>query len=376
MEFSGEKMETLHTKTIIIGGGPSGANAARSLAESGEDVILIEKDFSFEKPCGGGLFLRAFDEFDIPKSLIKKRVNTINIISPNVEKVSVDISDHPLGVVHRQAFDSALRDLAQAAGAQVIEAKMNTITPTPDGVEVHAHRSDGSALRIEAEYAIAADGVNSSVRRRLLDEVPSRVLTYYADLHDEETASCQFWFGDDISPGYYAWIFPHHEGVNVGLVADDKHRMRQFYDRFFDKASINESPPKPKGYFIPHWKPMTLYRDHVFYVGDSASLVLPFTYEGIYYALKSGKLAAEAIIKNDPDLYEKSWNNLYLKKFKFLRILQSIFLRNDWWATQMSRLYRHQKFQRAVIGYWSGTKEPYGLFLTLYKAIKALIVYR
>jgi len=202
------------------------------------------------------------------------------------------------------------------------------------------------------------------------------VLTYYADLHEEETDSCQFWFGDDISPGYYAWIFPHHEGVNIGLIANDKHKMQQFYARFFEKAGIQETAPRPKGYFIPHWKPMTLYRDRVFYIGDSASLVLPFTYEGIYYALKSGKLAAEAIRENDPNLYEKSWNDLYLKKFKFLRILQSVFLRNDWWSTQMSRLYRHQKFQRAVLGYWSGTREPVGFFATIYKVIKGLVFYR
>ena len=369
-------METLHTKTVIIGGGPSGANAARYLAKAGEDVLLIEKDFSFEKPCGGGLFIRAFDEFDLPKSLIKKRVDTIDIVAPNLEKVSVDISDFPLGVVHRQVFDRSLRHLAEATGAKVIEAKMDTITTTANSVTVEAHRSDGHPLRIHAEYAIVADGVNSPSRRRLLGEVPSRVLTYYADLHDEQTDACQFWFGDDISPRYYAWIFPHHEGVNVGLVADDKHRMRRFYDRFFQKAGIEESAPKPKGYFIPHWKPMRLRYKRVLFVGDSASLVLPFTYEGIYYALKSGKLAAEAIIEGDISSYEKRWNMLYLKKFKFLRILQSIFLRNDWFAIQMSRFYRHEKFQRAVIGYWSGAREPAGIFSTIIKALKALILYR
>ena len=369
-------MDDIKCMVAVIGGGPSGANAARTLAQGGVDVVLIEKDFSFEKPCGGGLFLRAFDEFDLPKSLIKKRVDTIDIVAPTLEKVSVDISDFPLGVVHRQAFDHTLRKLAETSGAALIEAKMHSISTEAGSVTIEAHRTDGKMIQILAEYVIVADGVNSPSRRRLLGENPSRVLTYYADLHDEQTASCQFWFGDDISPGYYAWIFPHHKGINVGLVADDKHRMRQFYDRFFAKAGIKEAAPKPKGYFIPHWKPMTLYRDRVFYVGDSASLVLPFTYEGIYYALKSGKLAAEAILKNDPDLYEKSWNGLYLKKFKFLRILQSIFLRNDWWATQMSRFYRHPKFQRAVIGYWSGAKEPSGFFSTIYKAFKALILYR
>jgi geranylgeranyl reductase len=46
-----------------------------------------------------------------------------------------------------------------------------------------------------------------------------------------------------------------------------------------------------------------LYEKRIFYVGDSASLVMPFTYEGIYYALKSGHLAAEAILKKDTQWY-------------------------------------------------------------------------
>jgi len=369
-------MQRIDTEVLIVGGGPAGANAAKYLALGGKNVILIEKDLTFEKPCGGGLFLKAFDEFNIPKELIKKKVTTIEIVSPNLEKTSVDISDFPLGVVHRQDFDAKLRQMASDAGAKVIEAKMYSLITKKDSVITYAKKSDGRSIEIHSQYLIAADGVNSPTRRRMLNETPNRVLTYYADLKNQETKACQFWFGDDISPKHYAWIFPHHNGVNIGLVANDKRRMRQFYQRFFEKASIRDKLPRPKGYFIPHWKEMTLYKDRIFYVGDSASLVLPFTYEGIYYALKSGKLSADAILANEPSLYEKSWNRLYLKKFRFLRLLQTIFLRNDWFATKMSRFYCHKRFQRVVLGYWSGTREPAGVFSTIFKATKALIFYR
>ena len=369
-------MNTLKIKTVIIGGGPSGANAAKYLATSKEEVLLIEKDLTLDKPCGGGLFLKAFDEFNIPKNLIKKVVNTIDIVSPRLEKVSVGISNHPLAVVHRQEFDKTLRELAVEAGAQILKAKVINIAIKVDSIEVLARKRDGTEITIYAKYAIVADGVNSSARQKLLGEHPNRVLTYYANLQKTTSSSCQFWFGDDISPKHYAWIFPHHDGINIGIVANNKHRMREFYNNFFKKAKIEETLPKPKGYFIPHWKRMTLYKDNVFYVGDSASLVLPFTYEGIYYALKSGKLAAEAIIKDDPLLYQKSWNKLYLKKFRFLRIIQTVFLRNNWWANKMVRFYQHPKFQKTVIGYWSGSKKPEGVFKTLYKVVRGLIVYR
>ena len=369
-------MNTLKIKTVIIGGGPSGANAAKYLATSNEEVLLIEKDLTFDKPCGGGLFLKAFKEFNIPQNLIRKVVNSIDIVSPKLEKVSVDISTNPLAVVHRQEFDKTLRELAVEAGAEILNAKVVNISTKADGIEVLARKRDGTEITIYAKYAIVADGVNSSSRQKLLGEHTSRVLTYYANLEGKTSSSCQFWFGDDISPKHYAWIFPHHNGINIGLVSNNRHRMLEFYNNFFTKAKIEDTLPKPKGYFIPHWKRMPLYKDNVFYVGDSASLVLPFTYEGIYYALKSGKLAAEAIIKNDPLLYEKSWNDLYLKKFKFLRILQTIFLRNNWWANRLVRFYQHPKFQKAVIGYWSGSKKAEGVLKTLFKVLRGLIIYR
>ena len=370
-------METIQTNVIVIGGGPSGATAARELAQGGSEVVLLEKDLNFEKPCGGGLFLRAFEEFGIPLSLVTQQVDAIDIVAPDKSKVSVDIRHDPLGVVHRQVFDRTLRDLAQESGASLLHAKANTVSVHPDKVIVEARDKEGRRYRIEAEYLVAADGVHSLTRRRLLGETPHRVLTGYADLPDQKSTACQFWFGDDISPGHYAWIFPHYRGINMGLIADDQAKMQKFYERFFEKASLDEThPPKPKGYFIPYWKPMTLYRDRVFYVGDSASLVMPFTYEGIYYALKSGRLAARAILENRPESYAKNWNDLYLKKFRFLRLLQTIFLQNDWWVLKMSRLYRHPKFQRAVIGYWSGSRKPSGVFMTFYKVMKALISYK
>lgn len=369
-------MQSLRVKTAVIGGGPSGANAARYLANAKEDVLLIEKDLSFDKPCGGGLTINALNEFNIPKNLIKKSVTTIDIISPKFEKISIDISKYPLAIVHRQEFDKKLRELATEAGAKILEAKAINITKDTKNIKILAQQSNGREFIIHAKYIIVANGVNSTIRKQFLGEYPRKILTYYANLDLQTTQSCQFWFGDDISPQHYAWIFPHHNGINIGLVADNQHHMQEFYHNLFTKAKLADSLPKPRGYFIPYWKRMTLYKDNIFYVGDTASLVLPFTYEGIYYALKSGKLAAQAIIENNPHLYEKRWNNLYLKRFLFLRLLQNIFLRNNWWIDKMVGFYRYPQFQKSVLGYWSGSKKPEGVFTTVYKIVKGLIKYR
>ncbi len=368
-------MERLHTYTFVVGGGPAGAMAARTLAEAGREVLLVERDFANEKPCGGGLFLRAFDEFAIPRDLITKEVKNITIVGPDSERVDVDIAEHPIGVVHRQAFDAALREQARDAGAQLIEGRAIGVAHEGNRVRVVVRDKKGELLEIEAEWLIAADGVNSTIRRHHLGSHPSRILTWYADLPDRQSEACQFWFGQDIAPGHYAWIFPHYQGINVGLVAHDPAQARRWYKRFFAKADLG-TPPKPKGYHIPHWKPSTLHKDRILYVGDSAALVLPFTYEGIYYALKSGRLAAEALVTGDPAGYPRKWETLYGPKFRFLRRLQSIFLRNDWLTRRMVQLYRRPRFQRAVLGYWSGSRPPESFPMLVWKVVKSLVYYR
>jgi geranylgeranyl reductase len=362
---------------IVVGGGPSGAIAARELANKGIDVALIEKNLSFEKPCGGGLFLHAFDEFDIPKSLITKHVTNIEIVSPSKETSTVDISEYPVGVVHRREFDSKLRSMATDAGAKLLEGKVFDAAVDGGKVLVRVHRKNNEDITLVSKFIIAADGVNSTIRKKLLGAPPSRILTYYADIKNEESDSCQFWFGSDIAPRHYAWIFPHYRGINIGLTNDDMGHIGSYFKSFLNKASFKQYSPKPKGYFIPYWKKQVLYKDGVFYTGDSASLVMPFTYEGIYYAMKSGRLAARAIIANAPIQYEKDWNELYLKKFRFLRLLQTVFLKNDWLASKMSALYKNPRFQKAAIGYWTGAKRPEGgFFSTLYKIVDALFFYK
>ena len=67
-------MKSFDCDVVVVGGGPAGSTAARELANFGFSVVLLQKDLSFQKPCGGGVVLSAFDEFDLPKSLITKTI--------------------------------------------------------------------------------------------------------------------------------------------------------------------------------------------------------------------------------------------------------------------------------------------------------------
>ena len=364
-------MEKLTCTVLVVGGGPAGATASRELNKLGIDNILLEKNLSFNKPCGGGLMLSAYSKFDIPRSLIKKEIHSIKIVSPKLNEALIDISRYPLTIVDRCEFDASLRNLAKNSGSRVIEARAYDIDV--ENIPTVFAKSDEKEFRIEAKYIIASDGVNSTIRKKLLNQTPSRILTYYMDIENEQVDSCQFWFGDDISPQHYSWIFPHHNGINIGLVGNDKKKIGDYFEKFIKKSKLNMNKnSKIKGYYIPSWDKEIYFEKNVFFVGDSASMVLPFTYEGIYYAMESASLAVKAIVKENPSLYEKEWKKLYFKKFKFFKMTQKLFLRNDYFSEKLVKLYQKPSFQHSIISYWIGTKKPVGKIKTIGKFLKIL----
>ena len=125
--FSCAEPMKLSAKVLIIGGGPAGASAARHLAAHGRDVLLLEKNLSFEKPCGGGLSLRAFEELGIPKTAIKREVHRIRIVSPCGEGVDIPLQGCGLAIVGRKEFDSSLRQEAEAKGAKIVQGEFTGI---------------------------------------------------------------------------------------------------------------------------------------------------------------------------------------------------------------------------------------------------------
>ncbi|HMW02939.1 MAG TPA: FAD-dependent monooxygenase, partial [Acidobacteriota bacterium] len=109
---------------VICGGGPGGAVAAQKLAQSGVETILLEKNFTRIKPCGGAIPPALVREFDIPEHIIERRVQAVTVYAPSGQSVQLDTSTSFVGMVNREAFDSFLRDRAAQAGALIVEARV------------------------------------------------------------------------------------------------------------------------------------------------------------------------------------------------------------------------------------------------------------
>ena len=169
------------TKVLVIGGGPAGSTAARFLAKEGIDTILLERNFSFVKPCGGGIPDTAFDELGIPGNSIKKDVKNIKLVSPLNNAVDIRLEGGFIAIVKRGEFDSLLREDAKVKGAQLIEAEFSHFEET--GKQITALVNiNGKEEQIRTDYLIAADGVNSRVRLALGLKLPSAIYTLTAKI--------------------------------------------------------------------------------------------------------------------------------------------------------------------------------------------------
>lgn len=352
---------------LVIGGGPAGATAARLLAQKNLSVVLAQKDLAYEKPCGGALPLKAFAEFGLDERFVRQRVDALALTAPSGYRTGAALGDTPLAVVDRRAFDAHLRVLAEADGVRVVEGKCRMTGETSAEIVMGRER-----VAVEAAYVVAADGVNSSTRKQLTGTRPRRVLSLYAKVPQTLEEGCAFRFGKAVAPGHYAWAFVHGEGTHIGVIADDEKAIFSHFDAFCRELGLTR-PPKANGFYIPRWRDDLYRRGNVLFVGDAAGQVSPFTYEGIYYAMRSAVCAAEAIAGGDLDRYERLWRAHLRRRFRAMALLQRLLLHFDRGAEKLVRLQENAAVHAAALRFWSGKSMPSSPLRTFVKALKLLL---
>ncbi len=317
--------------------------------------MLLERDPEQAKPCGGGIPSTAFDELEIPLSIPYKSIGTISLVSPSDRRLDIDLKGGSIIIVERKDFDSLLRGLAAEAGTEILKARLDSVKTHGSYVEALVNR-DGRLEKILADYLIAADGVNSTVRRALSIAPCESVYTLSCRTERISTQACEFWFRSDHAPGLYSWVFPKLKGVSIGTGSLTPKETRTFLKRFIDRRfnnelSLNEAHSL-RGYRIPYWQGNLYVKGRVLFVGDAAGQVMPFTYEGIYYAMKSGEFAARAILEGKPGLYKKLWKRRFHSRFRFMKTIERFFLSDDRRMEQLFDIFRREEVQEASMKLW------------------------
>ena len=323
----------------VIGGGPSGAVAAALLAKAGISTILIERNLKNVKPCGGAIPLGLIKEFNIPDELIEKKLSNMRARSPKGRYIDMNMPNGYVGMVRREKFDHYLRSEAERAGAVLVEGLVKSITHSGEGFVINTLNDKLAPLR--AHKIIGADGANSITANELhfppneLKVIAMQQRFKYTPAIQKFSDIVEIWFDGEVSPDFYGWIFPKADHLAIGTGTEDNHHnLKALQKRFVEKIGITERPYLDEAAKIPMKPRRSFTQTKAILVGDAAGLVTPANGEGIFFAMRSGKLGAQAMIehiKNKAPLhnYEKEFRKLYAPIFFGLEVLQSVYYRND-----------------------------------------------
>ena len=319
---------------IVVGAGPAGATTAFYLAQSGLDVLLLEKSrFPREKVCGDGLTPRAV------KTLVSMGISVseqdgwvrnkgLRVIGAGkrLELPWPELASYPgYGLVRtRHDLDETLARRAQQAGARLLEGVTVTgpVRSERTGriTGVVAKAADGGEDRTyRARVVVAADGNSSrlsvamGLRKRDDRPLGVAVRTYYrTPRHDDDYLESwlDLWDGDRLLPGY-GWIFGMGDGTsNVGLGLlntsaafghTDYHALLRKWLKGMpaEWGFTEENRTQPiRGAALPMGFNRTPhYHQGLLLAGDAGGMVNPFNGEGIAYAMESGEILARTIVQ-------------------------------------------------------------------------------
>lgn len=297
---------------LIVGGGPCGCSAARTLAGSGARVALLEKtEHPRPKLCGGLLTWKSlltlnrvfgWGDCELEESGALEWVARDYAIYHRAWEPLArgPLGEEPFRIVDRPTLDAALLQEVRKSGVDVLEGVEAREANPLDGT-VHTDRGT-----FKASWIIGADGANSRMRRTFRLDPPKwrSGLAATIEVHiPREKARHLNVSAPQLHVGYmragYGWVFPNRERVAVGICGLTR-KERSFADIFrgyVTELGIPEAAQGPlRGHPLPYgnWLADPV-NGRVLLAGDAAGYVEPLLGEGIFYALYTGMLAGRAV---------------------------------------------------------------------------------
>jgi geranylgeranyl reductase len=273
----------------VIGAGPAGSFAAFELSSQGHKTLIIDP-CNKKKVCSGVITAQYGRRYGIDEALIEKELKGIRISFRNLSaeityKKAVEFS------INRESYDAFNLDQAVGAGCELRKELVLLIDEKDSHVEIKTGKE-----YILADYAIVASGVSE------LSSSLGGSKKYAFCVQQKKEQKQEDYFEMELQKGGYSWIVPKKDYVLSGTSS-----LRDYPDIPGEKGLIPVGGPVKK-----------TFSRRTLLAGDAAGFVSPFEGEGIYYARRSGEIAAEVVSgaisgRNTPEDYEKRWK----KEFDF-----------------------------------------------------------
>jgi flavin-dependent dehydrogenase len=388
-----------HFDVLIVGAGPAGSFAAERLARGGVRVALLDGRPPGEpKACGGGVTSKALKAWPHLVEAVGRTIDELDLYSPSGKRLHLKL-DEPFAVYSRIAFDTFLRERARDAGALVFAEKVagRGFKRTDDGWVVHTQ----SGAEFKCKWLVGADGANSPIARKLAGPLPPAEMEvafgYRAPLPDDGNAATVVaflpkWVG-------YAWAFPRPDHISFGIAttqdafdhaALDKllwDFMVSYYEvaRYRTASGSDRVPSHNRNAAMKLWtqthgadssdaqqvrtelkksaeryaaripglEPRTWDHRHACgdqwaLLGDAAGFADPVTGEGIYYALRSAELFADAYLAGSALAYEKLWRQDFGRELQRASQMRRKFYGNFWGAPFTERMIEFARGHRGI----------------------------
>lgn len=321
---------------VVAGAGPAGLAAAIEAGRAGLDVVVLDPhDVTIDKACGEGILPGGVD------ALEELGVTLAGLPFVGVRYADAADADlralgrFPAGVglgVRRTVLQSALRERALACGASILVDCVRSFEEREDGVLVN-----GELL---GHWLIGADGLHSSIRRRLgvgrLPRMPRRLglRRHYAVRPWSDRV--EVYFGEHAE----AYVTPVAEClVGVALLFGAQGREESSAARFdrllagfpLLRARLGDSRAvstlRGAGPFEQRVARRVVGR--VLLVGDAAGYVDPLTGDGVGLGVRTAQAAIRCVLANDPLVYELDWERLTRRSFALTTTLLAIVRRRQ-----------------------------------------------
>lgn len=331
---------------IVVGAGPGGATAAKSAAEAGADVLMIDKRRELGVPvqCGEALSEEILKDLNIepdPRWAIN-RIEGAELVSPSGKIVDLEQSSAAkVGyIIDRKVFDRDLAVRAVRAGAEIkVGTFVNGLIEENGRIEGVTFDSQEGEGEVRADLIVAADGVMSRVARWAgfdtslgPEDVESGTQFKMVNVDIESKSTMQFYFGNEFAPGGYVWIFPRGEDIaNVGIgvlpARAEKSSYEYLKDFIFNKPELKNGQVieiNVGGVPVSGSLDRTV-ADDILVVGDAARQVNSLTGGGMNWAMAAGNIAGEVAAKavsegdTSEDVlmeYEGRWREKFGKKME------------------------------------------------------------